>query len=302
MIDCHVHLWDPADGHPWIRPDSPHFRRYSVEDLAGSGTFVEDLAVSGTSVEDLAVSGAGVEVAGSILVEAARGDTGETAALWEVAGRHPDLIAGYVANLHVHAEAGPAAFAALLDRYAPNGMRLGGPDWPRTPEAARALVPMLAERGVALELNLIQGALRTAAEVADRHPELTVIVDHLGNPGNLSAEDPATWRADVAYAARRPNVVIKISGLLTQQRGVRADRVAELGRHAVASFGPERCLVGSDWPICLTAGSRAKALELALLGLTGLTAAERERVLHGTAERVYRLHRVATEPDTRHDR
>ncbi|MYW64280.1 amidohydrolase family protein [Streptomyces sp. SID8379] len=273
MIDCHAHLWDPAEGFGWIRPDSPHHRAFGEGDLERSGTGVEELS-------------------GAVLVEASRGDTGETRALRDVRLRRPDLVAGYVANLHVHAEEGPDRLRCLLKEWGdsrPNGMRLGGTSLPDTPEAARALVPVLAEEGQVLELNLHQGALAAAAELADRSPGLTVVVDHLGNPPNLRTGDAGEWYRGVERAATAPNVLVKISGLLTQQQGVAPEHVARLVRHVVDALGPDRCLVGSDWPICLTRGSRADSLALSLGGLDALTPDERERVLHTNAVRAYRL-------------
>lgn len=271
MIDCHVHLWDPALGFPWIHPGSVHDRAFRIEDLEAS-------------TGDAAPTGA-------ILVEGSRGDAGETLDLRAWRTSRPDLVAGYVGNLHVHGDGGPRRFRALLHDLGdtrPNGMRLGGASWADCPESARALVPELASAGLVLELNLGSGALRSAARVAARHPELTVVVDHLGNPPNLRL-DPGEWYRDLERAASAPNVVVKISGLLTQQHGVPPERIAELVRHVVGALGPDRCLVGSDWPICLPRGSRADSLELSCLGLDHLPDDERRRILHTNAVRVYGL-------------
>ncbi|MBO1331435.1 amidohydrolase [Streptomyces sp. VRA16 Mangrove soil] len=279
MIDCHVHLWDPAHGFGWIRPDSPHHRPFTASDLEQSGRDSGELAGR------------------AVLVEASRGDDGETAALRALRLRRPDLVAGYVANLHVHGEQGPDRFRTLLDAWGdsrPNGMRLGGATWARTPGPARTLVPVLAETGLALELNLYRGAFTAAAEAAERHPGLTVVVDHLGNAPHLDADatdDATDWRRDLERAAACPNVLVKISGLLTQQHGVAPHRVAGLVRDVVDTLGADRCLVGSDWPICLPRGSRADSLNLSLAGLDRLTADERARALHTNAVRAYGLNR-----------
>ncbi|MYT73857.1 MULTISPECIES: amidohydrolase family protein [unclassified Streptomyces] len=276
MIDCHAHLWDPAQGFGWIRPGSPHHRPYGEADLARSGTGVDGLG-------------------GAILVEAARGDTGETGALRALRLRRPDLVAGYVGNLHVHGEEGPDRFRGLLEEWGatgPNGMRMGGSSLTDTPESARALIPVLEAAGLVLELNLHHGAPAAASDIADRHPALTVVVDHLGNPPNLATGDPGEWYRALDRAASAPNVLVKISGLLTQQHGVAPERVADLVRHVVGVLGPDRCLVGSDWPICLPRGTRADSLALSRTGLDRLTEPERERVLHGNAVRAYRLSRT----------
>ncbi|MEV5610032.1 amidohydrolase family protein [Streptomyces sp. NPDC052225] len=275
MIDCHVHLWDPAEGFGWIRPGSPHHRVFDENDLGRSGRAVRELA-------------------GAVLVEASRGDVGETLALRALRLRRPDLVAGYVANLHVHGDEGADRFRARLDAWGdsrPNGMRMGGATWADTPEAARALVPVLADSGLVLELNLHQGALTTAAEIAARHPALTVVVDHLGNAPHPHTRDATAWHRDVEQAAAEPNVLVKISGLLTQQHGIEPARVGRLVRHVVDTLGPGRCLIGSDWPICLPRGSRADSLALSCAGLDHLTAGDRERVRHTNAVRAYRLDR-----------
>ncbi|GAA2856830.1 amidohydrolase family protein [Streptosporangium fragile] len=269
MIDCHVHLWDLDGGYPWIRPGSPHHRTFTAEDLAESG--------------------AGLELTGAILVEASRGDHGENVLLRDLRLRHPGLILGHVGNLNSCAGLDPSRFTRLLAETRPNGMRLGGASWDATPPSARAVVPVLAELGVALELNLQHAAVQAAAEVAARHPALTVIIDHLGNPANLGTAGPGEWREQVRRAARVPNVILKISGLLTQQHGVPEEQVADLVAYAVEAFGPDRCVVGSDWPICLPRGSRAESLRLSRRGLSRLSDAERLRVLRTTAERVYGL-------------
>ncbi|MDX3099285.1 amidohydrolase family protein [Nonomuraea angiospora] len=269
MIDCHVHLWDLDQGYPWIRPGSPYHRTFTADDLAASG--------------------AGLGLTGAILVEASRGDRAENVLLPDLRLRHPGLLLGHVGNLNACAGLGPARFAELLARTRPNGMRLGGASWESTPPGARALVPVLARHGVALEVNLHHAAVPAAAEAAARHPGLTVIVDHLGNPANLAAADPGEWREQVRRAARVSGVFMKISGLLTQQHGVPEERVAALVAHAAGEFGPGRCMIGSDWPICLARGSRAASLRLARRGLAGLDAAGRRLVLSGTARRAYGL-------------
>ncbi|MBB1155436.1 amidohydrolase family protein [Amycolatopsis dendrobii] len=254
MFDCHAHLWDPAAGFPWLKAGSPHLRAYRAKDLETAGT--------------------GLGITGTVLVEASRGDAGETLALRELRRRHPELIAGYVGNLHVCEAA--ALRMLLTEPDAPNGMRIGGADWSATPPEARALVPMLADAGRVLELNLHRHALRTAAEVAIEHPSLTVVADHLGNPSDLDE-----WQRELRDAATVPNVVVKLSGLLTQPHGN-----SKTARQALDAVGADRCVVGSDWPICLPRGSRADSLAASV---EAVSLSERDQILLSTPRRVYRL-------------
>ncbi|WP_116946817.1 amidohydrolase family protein [Jiangella endophytica] len=272
VVDCHVHLWDPALGFGWIRPGSPHHRPFALDDLAASA--------------------GGTGVVTSVLVEASRGDAGETAALRAAARRRPDLIGGYVGNLHCYAGRTPRQFAALLRRWGdarPVGMRAGGGTWADVPPGVAALLPVLADHGVVLELNMGAGAVRVGAELTERHPGLVVVLDHLGNPPNVAHADPGDWLNDLDAAAGRPNVVIKVSGLLTQQRGAAPADVDRLVAAALTAVGAQRCMIGSDWPICLPAGSRASSLTASARTLDDLCAEDRAMVRRGTALRVYGL-------------
>jgi L-fuconolactonase len=123
--------------------------------------------------------------------------------------------------------------------------------------------------------------------VADRHPELSIVVDHGAKPfireGFL---DP--WRADMAAVAARPNTVCKLSGLVTEAR---PDWTIEDLRpyvdHLLEVFGPERLLWGSDWPVVNLAGGYDLWRETTLRLLASLSEPERAAVLGGNAARIY---------------
>jgi L-fuconolactonase len=83
----------------------------------------------------------------------------------------------------------------------------------------------------------------------------------------------------------------KLSGLTTEADPAArqpADLLPYL-RHALAEFGPDRCLFGSDWPVATLAGGYDSWVAVVLEALAGRPAAHRVQVLGGTATRVYRL-------------
>ena len=110
------------------------------------------------------------------------------------------------------------------------------------------------------------------------------MLDHCGKPRAL---DP--WRAQLSELARHENVVCKLSGLTTEV----AD-VSPYLEHALAVFGPDRCLFGSDWPVAGLTTTYEQWLET-VSGLLG--EGERMRVLATTAERVYRLSSVTNQEE-----
>jgi L-fuconolactonase len=88
-----------------------------------------------------------------------------------------------------------------------------------------------------------------------------------------------------------PNVACKLSGLVTEADWSEwtRDELAAYVHRAIAWFGPERCMFGSDWPVCLLAASYEQVLQAARYSLRDLTEAEMEGVLGGNAIRVYGL-------------
>jgi L-fuconolactonase len=85
--------------------------------------------------------------------------------------------------------------------------------------------------------------------------------------------------------------VCKLSGLTTEAdpERWRPDDVLPYLRHALAEFGPDRCLFGGDWPVATLATTYDRWIAVVLEALAGHPAAHREQVLSGTATRVYRL-------------
>ena len=101
------------------------------------------------------------------------------------------------------------------------------------------------------------------------------------------------WAEGLAALAAFPNVVCKLSGLVTEAEwsSWRKDELVAVLRRALDWFGPDRCLFGSDWPVCLLAADYGAVLDLVESAVAELTADERAAVLGGNAIRVYGLGR-----------
>jgi L-fuconolactonase len=145
-----------------------------------------------------------------------------------------------------------------------------------------------------VQLGDLRSLLASADGVAER--ELHVVIDHLGKPpvqAGSDSESADEWFAEMRLLAKRPGTFVKLSGLPAESAP--GSDLAVVARpflqRALDLFGPERCLVGSDWPV-----STLVPEELAyddwfslVLDNQGLTPAERDQVAHGTATRAYRL-------------
>ncbi len=141
----------------------------------------------------------------------------------------------------------------------------------------------MAAAGLVYDLLVRAAELPAAIETARRRPALRFVVDHLAKPP-LRTGDLTAWAAGVASLAELPNVVCKISGLVTE-----ADPGTELVPYierALRWFGPERCMFGSDWPVCLLAAGYGDVLRTIR---DGVPERDRDTVFAGAAVRTYGL-------------
>lgn len=142
------------------------------------------------------------------------------------------------------------------------------------------------------------------AHFADRVPGLQIVLDHMGKPPIASGELMA-WSSGLRELARRPNVVVKISGAGAEADPNRplADQALPFIRETLEAFGADRCMIGSDWPVSMTRlATYQNWISTVKSALEGASEAERRSVFHGTAARVYRLN-IADDPtNTKQDK
>jgi L-fuconolactonase len=236
IIDAHHHVWDPATrDHGWLADPAlaPVRRPFAVPDLAPAA----------------AAAGVGATVLVQVLPSVA-----ETAEFLAVAAAEP-LVAGVVGWVDLTAPDVADTIAALRD--GPGGGALAGirhlvqgeenPAWLNRPDVVRGL-RAVADAGLAYDLLTLPHQLPAAIDVARALPGLTFVLDHLSKPPVASgALEP--WATRVRALAAAPNVVAKLSGLVSEARPDWT--VADLRPYAevaLEAFGPDRVMFGSDWP------------------------------------------------------
>jgi len=146
-----------------------------------------------------------------------------------------------------------------------------------------------AQRAALSEDVVLAHQLPACAKAAAHLPQLTFVLDHLAKPP-IASGDLEPWATGLATLARESNVVAKLSGLVTEAgRPWRVEDLRPYADTALTAFGPDRLMLGSDWPVCLLAGTYAEVMDAADSLLDGLTPAEQDAVRGGTATRVYGL-------------
>ena len=274
-IDAHHHLWTLARGdYGWLTPElAAIYRDFRLSDLAPH------------------LSAAGID--GTILVQAAPTEA-ETMFLLNVA-ETAEVVRGVVGWTDFDAAAGVARIEALAAWNLLVGLRpmvqdIADDDW-LLGTALPPLLTAMARNGLIFDALVLPRHLPRLLRVVDRHPDLQFVLDHCGKPP-LATGEIARWQRDIALLAEHPNIVCKLSGLVTE--AAPDWQIADLRQavhHVVTCFGPRRLLWGSDWPVVNLAGGYAKWLAAAETLLADLAPQEKADVFGGNAARIYLLGR-----------
>ncbi|MCC8942516.1 amidohydrolase family protein [Bradyrhizobium sp. Arg68] len=270
-IDAHHHVWrlSRAD-YGWLTENlAPIYRDFGLPDL------MPHLAAAG--------------IDGTILVQAAPTEA-ETAFLLDVA-KGDDLVRGVVGWIDFDADDAAARVDAVAERDLLVGLRpmvqdIADDDWLLREELTAPLEAM-AQYDLVFDALVLPRHLPRLVELVDRHPDLQFVLDHFGKP-QLASGDIAAWKDDVATLAARANIVCKLSGLATEAApGWQVADLREAVDHALACFGPQRTLWGSDWPVVNLAGGYAQWFAASETLLADLSSDARDAIFGGNAARVY---------------
>ena len=135
------------------------------------------------------------------------------------------------------------------------------PRWLERPEVARGL-RAVAGAGLAFDLLVRTAQLPSALVAIDAVENGRFVLDHGGKP-SISTGATEPWASLVAELAARPNVVCKLSGLVTEAGTAwKSSNMAPYVDHLVDVFGPGRLVFGSDWPVCTAVASYAEVVGL----------------------------------------
>jgi L-fuconolactonase len=279
IIDAHHHFWDPATGdYPWLSGPlfKPIARVFAPEDLRPS---LQKHGISGT-----------------VLVQTWN-NLGET---WDYIrlAQATDFVAGVVGWVDL---TDPDLARTVADLQAsPEGQWLVGirhlvqdepdPNWLLRDDVRRGLKG-LEEAGLVYDLVVKPPQLPAALKTVADFPKLRFVLDHIAKP-DIAHNGFEPWAELVrGFASHRDHVWCKLSGMITEADW-QAWKPADLQPYVdeiLKIFGPDRCLFGTDWPVCLVAGSYDQVVGALRECLKGLSDKDREQIFGLSAIDVYRL-------------
>lgn len=276
-VDAHQHFWNLDEvAYPWLRPEfGPIYRNFSPNELAPQ------------------LEAAGVDKTVIVQSMNSYADTDSMLAIAEAF----DWVAGVVGWLPIH---DPAETARKLEEYEKDRYFKGvrhlihdepNPDWVAQKQVIESL-QTLADRGLTFDVVAVfPNHLKHVPTLAESLPNLKLVIDHLAKPP-LGDAERAIWREQLAAAAESPKVFAKVSGLNTVTADFKNwtyEDIKPLIDFAIETFGPERLMFGSDWPVAILAGDYAKVWAETNKCLADLSAEERGAILGGTGSAFYNL-------------
>jgi len=202
-------------------------------------------------------------VSGTIAVQA-RQSLEETRWLLDLAGDHP-FIRGVVGWVDLRSPLLDEQLEEFRDHPLLVGARHVIHDEPEDDFMLQPAflkgIETLGKYNLAYDLLLFPRHLVTAAELAGMLPEHRFVLDHLSKPP-IKDGLMQPWNDDLLALAARSNVWCKISGMVTEAdlSGWRYEDFIPYMDAVVEAFGPDRIMLGSDWPVCRLGGRYEKVM------------------------------------------
>jgi predicted TIM-barrel fold metal-dependent hydrolase len=278
FVDTHQHLWDKDLFHyAWLEPLPQLDRSFRLSDYRDES---RDFDIEKTVFVECDVDEAQV--------------MDEALHILRLADDPANRIGGIVASGRPERDGFQAHIEKLAAHPKVKGVRRilhTGADEAGLAKIFVENVARLERYGLSFDICVLARQLPVAINLAAKCPRVQFILDHCGVP-QVKDQVLDPWRAQITELSNFPNVACKVSGLIAY--GDPANWTAEDLRpfidHVIASFGWDRVMFGSDWPVCNLTASYKQWVET-LLSLTHATGeANQRKLFRDNAIRIYRLH------------
>jgi L-fuconolactonase len=279
IIDTHLHLWHPQRlSYGWLTGNQLLNRPYLVEDYQQAC--------------------AGVDVGAAVFLES-QVDPGlleeEVRFVEEQGGRDP-RVKGLVAQARLEDGAHVLPFLEGLRRSTPllRGIRRIIESEPELEFCLKSEfiegVRLLAPLGLPFEITVNYRHLETLLRFVDRVGQVALILDHCGKP-RIRDRELEPWRTQIRTLAAQTQVKCKLSGLMVEadHRHWSEEQLRPYIDAVVEAFGFQRLLFGSDWPVCLQAGTLPQWVALLDRALAGVDSVDLKCFYRNNAIDFYRL-------------
>jgi predicted TIM-barrel fold metal-dependent hydrolase len=293
LIDAHHHLWDfKKIRYPWLQ--EPPFADRGWGDWS---ELRQDYLLA-----DYLAEAKDANVTKSVHVQAGchpQSSLEETAWIQSISDlyEYPNAVIAYV---DLSAEDAPTKIQDHLHHRSLRGLRqvlnrhpdpvlnraprdyLAEPRWWKN-------IALLEGQDLTFDVQIYPHQIPQIVELARKNPALPLIIDHCGMPIFRDAESTELWRAGLPELAGEPNVFMKLSGMGMLMADWDDQVVNSTLEYVVSTFGPNRCLFGSNFPVDKLRISLDDLVSSYLSALDFLSSSELEEIFSGASRKIYRL-------------
>lgn len=274
-IDAHQHFWkyDPV-AYDWINGEMRVLKRDFLP-------------------PDLAPLLGEMKMEGCVAVQARQSEE-ETHFLLQLAADYP-FVKGVVGWLDLCAPDLEERLDALQPFSALKGIRHivqaePDPDFLLRPDFLRG-IKILGKVGLTYDILVYEQQMPAVLQFLEQCPDQPMVLDHIGKP-IIDGGPSNAWKEGIKGIAAHPRVYCKLSGLVTEADWANwsEDTFMPFLNVVLEAFGPQRLMVGSDWPVCLLAADQyRRVLEIIERFSADWPEQERRALWGDNAARFYQL-------------
>jgi predicted TIM-barrel fold metal-dependent hydrolase len=253
IIDTHMHLWDLKNDYQWLQKSDP-----TLEHLGGN----YDRMKKNFLVDNYLALSKNQNVIKSVHIEA-YGFKGNPVLETEWLQQQADHF-GFPQGIVARAELNHPDIGSILESHCryPNvrGVRMSlcfhddidlrmaeRGDYYQD-KAWQQGFSLLAKHNLSFDLQIYAHQIKDYIPIAKKFSDTRIIIDHFAWPLDLSEQGFKNWQADMSMMAQNPNVFVKLSGIGWVFRSLDFKQLSAYFHEAIALFGIERCIFGSNFP------------------------------------------------------
>jgi len=274
-IDAHQHFWQLSRGdYDWLTKDL-------------------DLLYVDFLPKDLQSILQYHNIDGTVVVQAAA-TIAETEFLLSLSEKY-SFIKGVVGWIDMEADQAIADLTRLAQHSAFKGIRpmiqdIDDPNWMLKPELAPVFQKMI-ELNLTFDALVLPIHLDVLYELLMRYPRLNTVIDHGAKPAIAKGwKSNLQWREKLQRIAKDTNALCKLSGLVTEADGkISYDNISQYIEHIIISFGSDRVMWGSDWPVVKLACEYQDWLLISEQYLSLLPEKQQQKIYYDNAMKFYQL-------------
>ena len=290
IIDTHVHFWnmrnpDPGMAWVWIAPDADY-------PVLGNIDAIKMLAYD---IKSVWAEARFADVRAFVHAQAAIGSTDPVLETkWLTRMREQTNIPF---TIIAEADLGSDKAISYLDGHGESPYFVGVRDFTAEPLLASGVInpvyerslAVMAERGLVYDLDCEWPNMAAARDLARRHPDLQIVLEHIGFPCTRDDEYFDNWAAGMRTLAEAENITCKISGLAMTDPLFSPESLRRWIDTPLEVFGPDRCVLGSNWPVDRLFSSYDVIMDIYRERLSSYSESDQAKVFSENTARLYRL-------------